>query len=327
MTREQMINALTDYATRNELVCQFQEDEHDMIAWSEFEMSQGNMEGVQLEQLIMVWDDGEMTSAIEFPYEFEEDRMSCIETFLDYMQGENETFNYAYIEEDQAVSVSIRYSYGEEKEENVDEEIMDILFFAPLQEMDRIFTSLIGIDRGYSVDEAIEELIEAEEKYELPEEYEKAEDNKERFGRVRYYFEHELLPHLLYSDTKQMVEYLLEDKGVVLWSVMSDACKENHFIMPYQVEQYKVHHHKVSEDCSIIRIVMPEPTIELLCFEIYFVYDSACGKGTYFTIERGARSKDRFLCAWNSEGRHLNYGTCNKDVGAIEKRIVEAVGG
>ena len=107
---------------------------------------------------------------------------------------------------------------------------------------------------------------------------------------------------------------------------MCNVCEENYFLMPYNVEEYKVYFDKVGKDCKIIRIVMPEPTETPLCFEVYMIFDNQCTNGMYFTVERGESVKMRFLCAWNSEGGHGNYGECNKDTGAIKKRIAQVFG-
>ena len=317
MTKEQIVNVLTNYAKENELDCQFIEDDEDMFFRSSLEVDRGILQGAELEQLMIVWDDGDVISAVEFPYEFEEEFLPELEAFLDHMQEENELFNYAYMSDEQAVSVAVRYTYGDEKIEDADEEIMDVLFWAPYAEMVRISQSLIGIDEGDSVEKAIAKLEESEEEYLDPSE------DKEKFQRVRYCFEHELLPNIFYNDMNNLTKELLENQGYILYSIMYDICEENHFIMPYEANGYKIFNRKVADNVNIIRIIMPEPDSTPLCYQVYLAFDDACSKGTYFTVERGSNSKERFLCSWDTKGGHHNYGTCTKDTGAVEKRIVE----
>ena len=52
MTKEQIVNVLTNYAKENELDCQFIEDDEDMFFRSSLEVDRGILQGAELEQLI-----------------------------------------------------------------------------------------------------------------------------------------------------------------------------------------------------------------------------------------------------------------------------------
>ena len=321
MTKEQIVNVLTDYSERYALDCEFEEEEEGVTLCESIIMQQGVMQGEQLERLMVVWDGKKLMSAVEFLYEFEDDRVEEIKAFLEYMEEVDSVLSYKYMSEPQMIVVYVNYNYEEEDIEDVDEDLLELLFFAPLIGMERIFGSLMELNDGCLADEAIEKMVAEED-----EEYEKATDNKERFHDVRYYFEHRFLPRLFYNDMEGMTNDLSENKGEILYSVMCDICEENCFLMPYNAEEYRVYFHKASEDCKIIRIVMPEPAETPLCYEVYLIFNNQCTDGMYFTVERGPDRKTRYLCAWDVEGGHNFFGSCTRDSGAIKKRIAQIFG-
>ncbi len=147
------------------------------------------------------------------------------------------------------------------------------------------------------------------------------------YCRSRYYFEHSVLPDLFYGgDTgEKIVGGLLKEGDSFLWNVMSGWCREAETGIGDTKEQYKVSICKQNKEYSMIRIDMPKPQRELLCYQVYLVFSSDLRHRRYFTVERGASAEVRFLCSWKpgEAGGHCNYGRCSADKSETENRIVE----
>lgn len=114
------------------------------------------------------------------------------------------------------------------------------------------------------------------------------------YDKARYYFEHEVLPDWFYEDGTEgrMIRELQKDEAFFLWD-------------------------------SMLCLHMPNPQRELLCFQVYLVFSKDYRRRRYFTVERGTSSEVRFLCSWEPDGGHSDYGQCILDTAEIEKRIDE----
>lgn len=143
--------------------------------------------------------------------------------------------------------------------------------------------------------------------------------------KSRYYFEHSVLRNWFYGDDtgEELIRGLLKEGGSFPWDAMSrpgtaDGIRDTK-------EQYRVSTCKHGDGYSIIRIDMPKPQRELLCFQVYLAFSSDFRQKEYFTVERGVSPETRFLCSWEpgEAGGHCNYGQCSADASETEKRIAE----
>lgn len=146
------------------------------------------------------------------------------------------------------------------------------------------------------------------------------------FNEIRYYFEHVELPDWFYRKGEKMIKKLGEEGGTFLQRVMELLCKEVRQEMCNIKGQYKVIVCEKCEEYSMIRIDMPEPEREMLCSRVYLVYSGDYRRRKYFTVERGVSPEVKFLCSWEPDGNHCNYGQHNMNMSETEKRIVEIFG-
>ena len=101
---------------------------------------------------------------------------------------------------------------------------------------------------------------------------------------------------------------LLASEGKFLYDVMSELCGESQVENIYTPEMYKVSACKLEDGTSIVKLYMPEPESEPLCYRIYLVLDELLEKANSFTVERGALEGQIFLCGWDENGGHSNFG-------------------
>ena len=54
---------------------------------------------------------------------------------------------------------------------------------------------------------------------------------------------------------------------------------------------------------------MPEPDGNTLCYRVYMIYNAETGTAGYYTVESDTFSPDTaFICSWDANGTHYNYG-------------------
>ena len=126
---------------------------------------------------------------------------------------------------------------------------------------------------------------------------------------ARYYLEHRMLPHLFFTGPSRLISVLAVGKGGFLFNIMNDICENNQIKNTYALKDFSVQIDAPQEDLRMIRIHMPEPLWEPLCYRIYLSYNETYEKLGYFTAERGSNSEEIFLCCWNTESSHLSFGT------------------
>lgn len=123
--------------------------------------------------------------------------------------------------------------------------------------------------------------------------------------RMRYFFEHDVMPRYFHEDPQVMLDVLKERGIYPLWSVLAD---ENGVEYPYQEEDFSLSWYDVN-GATVLQIGMPAPEVSPQCFRIYMVYDPATGSAGYYTIEYdNLLGETAFLCAWTADRTHMNYG-------------------
>ena len=149
------------------------------------------------------------------------------------------------------------------------------------------------------------------------------ENDVELFYELRYYFEHEMLPNWFYKKTETFIEKLVEEENNFLYEGMNLLCEDTEQEMRYTREQYKVYRCNTKKEYIMIYIEMPKPEIELLCYQVYLVLSDDYQNKGYYTVERGSSLQERFLCSWDQDQFHSNYGETYEDTSRIERKIAE----
>ena len=169
--------------------------------------------------------------------------------------------------------------------------------------------------QGMTVEDAVREAeAEAEEQCAAFEYcYNTVRDIVEEKGN-RYFFEHRLFPDFFYADPERLISVLtnLEDREVC---GLFDGLLEDYNVPP--VPAYETLHvdktwHIPEGNC--VHIVLPKCAEEPDCSDIFLV--SSPTETCYYTVETGPvpRGKTKpvcFLCAWDAEGNHSNFGSFN----------------
>lgn len=151
--------------------------------------------------------------------------------------------------------------------------------------------------------------------------------------KLRYYFEHELLPQYYFEDTVpflgEIYEAYREDARSsrnLLFEMISEMATRQEIAFPYSQEQYKAEIVGVNEDELMIRISLPEPEDVMLCYAIYLLFSMEdFSKKRYFTIELLERKwlrKSYCLCERKEDGFHCNYGIVSNNVKKREEKII-----
>lgn len=123
---------------------------------------------------------------------------------------------------------------------------------------------------------------------------------------ARYYFEHKMIPQLFYEDPEQLMGFLRENGPFTLWERFTG---QNNVDVTYSADEFELKEFPQEDGMQILMISMPDPPELPLCFRIYLCYDPATKEGAVFTMEYDNMFGDAcFLCGWNKEGTHLDYG-------------------
>ena len=124
--------------------------------------------------------------------------------------------------------------------------------------------------------------------------------------RMRYHFEHNVLPRYFYEDPANMLD-VLKEKGIyLLWQALAD---ENGVEYPYQEADYELRWYDLEDGATALLITMPAPEVSPQCFRAYMIYNPSTGAAGYYTVEYDNMLGDAaFLCGWSPDGTHTNYG-------------------
>ncbi len=123
--------------------------------------------------------------------------------------------------------------------------------------------------------------------------------------RMRYFFEHNVMPRYFHEDPQMMLDVLKENGIYALWASLAD---ENGVEYPYQEGDFTLNWYE-PDGMTVLQIGMPAPEVSPQCFRIYMAYDPASGSAGYYTIEYdNMLGEAAFLCSWTADMTHMNYG-------------------
>lgn len=137
---------------------------------------------------------------------------------------------------------------------------------------------------------------------------ESVEDNKQSIQRVRYYFEHSILPRYFYDVPEEMLSAIGSAGVFSLWKLI---CDENGYDANfYNEEDYVNRWYSADDGTVIVQVLLPEPDDNTLCYRVYFVYNAEENVKGYYTAESDTFTPDsEFICSWTEDGIHRNFGT------------------
>ena len=172
----------------------------------------------------------------------------------------------------------------------------------------------------------------------LGEEAEAAEAGGVTLARLRYHFEHSALPRYFYEDPANMLEALDQVGAFTLFASLAD---ENGVVYDYAAEDFAQALYASDDGTLLLRLDLPQPENTPDCYRIYMLYNPETQAAAYYTLEYDALavglgggsqselSESAFLCGWDADGTHRNYGGVNvpkKGIGEYDDALyAEAV--
>ena len=144
--------------------------------------------------------------------------------------------------------------------------------------------------------------------------------------KLRYLFEHRMLPDWFFREGDRLVAALLQDE-TLLFRIMADLLQKEGIRNPYTQRQFVAAVIKKAGPLTVLKITFPQPENEPLCYCSYLIFDNKFEKTAYFCIEKGNTIGKElpFLCRWTEDGSHLNCGACPHEEEQELKRCLEIV--
>ncbi len=141
---------------------------------------------------------------------------------------------------------------------------------------------------------------------------------------VRYQLEHRMLPGWFYGEGARLIGVLEQDQAF-LYKVMNRLLEQEGIANPYRAEQFQATFVSVNESVMALRLTLPEPEDEPLCYELVMIFDRNYTRTGFYTIEKGSGVgvERMFLCGWDRDWSHQNYGSCAPDREQAFRRILE----
>lgn len=138
-----------------------------------------------------------------------------------------------------------------------------------------------------------------------------------------YFFEHKLLPHMIFNEPVQ-ASILIPNDPAVLHKVCEDVYKQHGEENPHSEDEFDAKGKKIDEKTFSLKITFPEPEKAAHCYHSYMMFNDEFNKIAYFCIEKNSETDEiPMLCAWDREGNHYNYGKCSMENDADFERCVE----
>lgn len=132
-------------------------------------------------------------------------------------------------------------------------------------------------------------------------------------NKIRYQFEHKLLPRLLFDKKENLIKAILMDESFS-YNCLKNLYDYEGIVFPYQEDDFKVEVDYIDHIMSIT-LFFPEPDEELLCYCVSILFDRSLVNYAYYTMEKGCPilggNELPCLCSWSEDGTHIHYGTCS----------------
>lgn len=143
---------------------------------------------------------------------------------------------------------------------------------------------------------------------------------------ARYYMEHQFLPKLFFEKKADFINAILDEESNLLYEFITQVCEEENISCPYEAEQYKIDYYQIGETEYMIKVMLPSPEETPLCSKVYFLFDEELNNLHYFTVEcdqEKGRKQGYFLCGWDEEHNHLNFGQAPNGTKELDDTVIK----
>ena len=138
----------------------------------------------------------------------------------------------------------------------------------------------------------------------------------------RYFFEHQFLPKLYY-DPNILLPVEIKRNPELLNMNWKNILEKTNVPDAYPDGIWKVQGYEIDPHTAVMRVVCPEPEKEPQCYWIHLLFQYNLKKRFFFTVEKGGLFEEGpFLCGWDRNLKHLNFGVCENH---IEKSLDQAI--
>ena len=126
---------------------------------------------------------------------------------------------------------------------------------------------------------------------------------------ARYFFEHNMLPNEFFQNTEQLVSFLKKNGIYTLWQNFANS---NGFDPFFSEEEFGFQELPQEDGADILLLTLPMPDRSPLCCRIYLCLNPQGEAAGYYTIEYDNYFGDKwFMCSWEKDGKHMDYGVIN----------------
>ena len=304
MEKEKVVILLEDYAKRNHEVCKFEEVEGgELVSKYSYAITNGVLDDFRINHKIVIHPDNSIVSMSDIILDTPEERCDSMREFISILNNACQEAEYCFIEYSGDVSVSYSVCFEGETEEFLDDEKLNEILNYPYYLLEQCGQGLVDMLSGNCTPQEAAEPLFAEEE----------DDEPVTLEDIRYFFEHGLLHQAYFENKLDLINEIKSGKGKYVYGIFKELCLENDIRVRYKEKDFKVD--------EILRIVMPEPECESLCYEIDMMYQPQSDKYLYFILEKGENFKDRYLNSIDALGRQYKHGVYGKDRNAIVKAM------
>ncbi|MBQ6493365.1 MAG: hypothetical protein IJI92_05835 [Erysipelotrichaceae bacterium] len=129
---------------------------------------------------------------------------------------------------------------------------------------------------------------------------------------LEYNFQHRIIPKWVYTTPQFFNDLINCGEQTTLYRAAKKFYEDNNTEFPYKEEDYSGFHTRLDVDTVAVCLRFPTPAETPLCFCAFIFMDTKTNRLAYYTLEKGIDPIDsremRFLCGWNNEGTHQEYG-------------------
>ena len=134
---------------------------------------------------------------------------------------------------------------------------------------------------------------------------------------IQYEFQHRLLPNWSYNSPQFFNDLVNNGEKQTLYKAIKSVYDNRQMECPYKEDDFSGFHSRLDVDTVVVLMRFPAPEEVPLCHCALIFLDAATKRIGYYTLEKGKdpiTEKDmQFLCGWDSEGKHQQYGSIYTD--------------
>lgn len=130
-----------------------------------------------------------------------------------------------------------------------------------------------------------------------------------KLSQLRYFYESEVLVHVLYNNTAGLIHSLINDKSI-LYKNIDKLYRSTGEKIPYTLDEYSIGIIKIIDDLYMLKITFPKPEVQPLCYCAYVFFGYNFKLLSFFYVERATmmEGNEVCLCTWTQSKEHINYG-------------------